>query len=336
MLTASVTPYTLRFAFVARTSRETFTQKRTYFLKITDTDRPGRSGVGEVAVFPSLQPSFDSFDAFERRLAEVAADIDSYATGARPLPEDSAIRFGVESALADLYGTFPLPGDDFAGIPINGLVWMNDIDTMRRQLDDKVAAGFRCVKLKIGAGDFDAEVDLLRSVRQRFPASDLQIRVDANGAFTPENVMSRLERLAPLGLHSIEQPLPRDSDLMAEVCRLSPVPVALDEDMIERWWTDDEMRRWLGAIRPAFIVLKPSLAGGFAVADRWIRVARELGVGWWATSALESGIGLTAIARWLWQYPEALTFPQGLGTGTIYTNSPAGGVTLRGDRLYTT
>ncbi len=340
MLRATVDPYTLRFAFTAHTSRETFTEKDTFFLRVYDDRCPEVCGIGEVAVFPSLQPSFDAPENFREELNTVASYINDYATG-RELPRNSAIRFGVETALRDLahggagklYDSKELATLS-GGIRINGLVWMNDAETMRRQITEKLDAGFKCLKLKIGAIDFDAEVKLLEMVRHDFPADILEVRVDANGAFTPSNVMQKLEALAKFDLHSIEQPLPRDTPEMSEVCRNSPIPVALDEDMIERWWEDERKYDWLQRIRPAYIVLKPSLVGGFEAADSWIRIANQLDIRWWATSALESNVGLGAIAQWLSKYPEALDIPQGLGTGQIYLNNTPASTRLVGERLY--
>lgn len=322
------TRHTLTFAFTAHTSRETFRTKDTYLLHLTDAmnpDAPER--LAEVPVFPSLSPWFTGYGDFERQLAAVCRDMDSYLAG-KPLPQNTAIRFGVESLMQ--HSSRP----SGHGININGLVWMNDIDTMQRQVAEKISQGFKCIKLKIGALDFEKELELLRSIRSSFPPQELQLRVDANGAFNVRNVMDRLETLAPLCLHSIEQPLPRDHEYTPYVCRNSPVPIALDEDMIDRWFTPGQMIEWLGSISPAYIVLKPSLTGGFEHTSRWIDAARSLGIGWWATSALESNIGLCSIARWLGQYPESQTFFHGLGTGEIYKeNFPT---TLRrvGQTLY--
>lgn len=339
MLKAFFTRRTLRFAFVAHTSRETFRTKRTYFIDICDSEQVN-SGSGEVPIFPSLQPSFVDFESFEAELADVCANINDYAAG-RELPLNSAIRFGVESALSvlrnDGTGPFGLEAKwnviDSDGIPINGLVWMNDAETMARQIDEKLAEGFRCLKLKIGAIDFDRELELVRRVRNDFGPDKLTIRLDANGAFTADNALARLEALAPYSIHSVEQPVPRDSAVMAEVCRYSPIDIALDEDMIERWWTDEQRAEWLAKIAPRYIILKPSLCGGFAAADRWIETAESLGIGWWATSALESSLGLSAIMQWLGTHPEALNRYHGLGTGQIYTNDVWAGIVRRGERI---
>lgn len=340
MLKARVKPYTLKFKFLARTSRETFKEKKSYFLEIYDDCLPAVKGVGEVAPFPSLQPSFVDEETFERTLTEVAQNVDAYVNGL-PLPENSAVRFGFESAMADfahggkglLYPRAILEkiGD---GIKINGLIWMDSIDKMMEQIDEKIRAGFTCVKLKIGNNDFEKELELLRILRNTFRERDLELRVDANGAFTECDVLQKLERLSALKLHSIEQPLPRDNKKTVEICRVTPLPIALDEDMIERWWSPERMFEWLSEIRPQYVVLKPSLVGGFEMADRWIRVAKELGIGWWATSALESNVGLSAITQWLATHHEDLHLAQGLGTGNIYANNVPGMTRLVGERIF--
>lgn len=342
MLRAEVSPYKLKFAFVAHTSRETFTEKTTYFVNIFDTDNPSCKSIGEVAAFPSLQPSFTDSKSFEEQLQTVCNDINDYASG-KTLPENSAIRFGIETALNSLihddgtvFGRRAV--DSIAnGIRINGLVWMNDYPTMERQIGEKLDEGFRCLKLKIGALDFEMETKLIDTVRRTFSSSELEIRVDANGAFNDRDVMGRLDTLSRFDLHSIEQPVQRDSSSMSEICKYSPIPIALDEDMIERWWDEARMTDWLCSINPAYIVLKPSLAGGFEMADKWIKVADKSGIGWWATSALESNIGLSAIAQWLGTHPENLdALPHGLGTGQIYTNNIDAPIERRGERLFIT
>ena len=341
MLKATIKPYTLNFAFTAHTSRETFTEKQTYFFEVYDDKSPDMRGVGEVAVFPSLMPSFHSTNDFREELSYVAENINDYING-RPLPENSAIRFGLETALADyahggrglLYESEALQTLIKDGIRINGLVWMNDYDTMRSQLLQKIDEGFKCIKLKIGAIGFDEELKLIKEIRSNYSLRELEIRVDANGAFNSHNVYRHLETLAHYDIHSIEQPIPRDDEGMADVCRYSPIPVALDEDMIERWWTTEQMSCWLQKLKPSYIVLKPSLVGGFEHTDKWIYVAKELGIGWWVTSALESNIGLSAIAQWLSTHPGATDMAHGLGTGKIYTNNPDGLVCLKGERIY--
>lgn len=345
MFKAKITPYTLQFAFTARTSREIMTVKHTLFLEVYDDANPEIKGIGEIAYFPSLQPSFVSEKHFMEDVRRFVENIDDHVRGAA-LPQNSALRFGFEMAMANLgqggaFCRFQSPEviENIAtGIRFNGLVWISDADTMLREVHRKIAEGFSCIKLKIGALDFDRELSLISEIRKEYPtAADLEIRVDANGAFTPDNVMDRLERLARYDLHSIEQPLPRDCGATPAVCRNSPVPVALDEDVIERWMDPDGCRQWLETRRPAYIVLKPSLVGGFDATSQWIDAAEKSGVGWWVTSALESSVGLSAIAQSLGRYPrQALAMAHGLGTGRIYTNNPPSNVVTRGQRLYIT
>lgn len=343
MLKARIIPYTLQFAFTAHTSRETFTEKPTLYLEVFDDNIPEVCGVGEIAFFPSLQDSYKTKELFKAQVADFVANIDVYASG-RPLPENSAIRFGYEMAMANLaqkgrkgvYQSDEILNRLAGGIRINGLVWMNDHETMRRHIQQKIEEGFHCIKLKIGALDFDREVELISEIRHAFPtSSELEIRVDANGAFTPGNVMQRLDKLARYDLHSIEQPLPRDCSEMVRVCHDSPIPIALDEDMVERWFDAKQCADWLSSINPSYIVLKPSLVGGFEATDRWIKTAEALGVGWWVTSALESNVGLSAIAQFLGNYPEQIDrIAHGLGTGRIYTNNPSSNIHIEGERLY--
>lgn len=341
MLFAKIEPYTLKFAFRANTSRESFTEKKTYFISVYDDSNPEIKGRGEIPPFPSLQPSFISENQFIEQLEQLTEDFNSYATGKLELPQNSAIRFGVETALTDLkYGGVGCLNDDGKlrnikdGIIINGLIWMNDAETMTRQIHSKIEEGFKCLKLKIGNLNFEKELAMLGDLRSTFNESQLTVRLDANGAFSPSNVLHRLNALSKFGIHSIEQPLPRDSSYMKETVRLSPVRIALDEDMIERWWPRERKTEWLCEINPAYIVLKPSLAGGFKAADEWIEIAEANGIGWWATSALESNVGLSAIAQWLSGYPHNLDIPHGLGTGKIYTNNIPAPITLKNERLY--
>lgn len=332
MLKALWTDYTLNFRFTARTSRESMTEKKTYFVKLFDDSRPDVVGYGECALFRGL--SADDVPDFERILAETCRHPEE------PLPKMSAIRFGFESARAALAnggGFNPWPGAWSEGrdkIVINGLIWMGDRDTMLARIDEKLAAGFRVLKLKIGGIDFESECGLLEYIRSYFPADKLEIRLDANGSFTSANALERLDRLSRFNIHSIEQPVKAGQpSVMADICRQSPIDIALDEELIG---CRDELAsaKLLDEISPRYIILKPTLCGGFEAADQWIRLAVERGIGWWATSALESDIGLNAIAQWVSQYRPAM--PQGLGTGQLFINNIPSPLTLRGDCLMTT
>ena len=340
MIKAEIEPYLLRFKFAAKTSREVFTVKKTYFLNVYDSEKPEIRGRGEIPVFPTLHRWFVDFRSFESELNEFTAHIEDYIHG-KELPKNSAVRFGFESAMADFaHGGSGMYYDKEIlkyvshGIQINGLIWMSDIDGMLFQIENKLREGFKCIKLKIGFYDFANELNLIKEIRKSFPSNALEIRVDANGAFNERNVMNVLNELSLCEVHSIEQPLPADHKFTSLMCRISPVKIALDEDMIERWWSDEQMYEWLNRISPHFIIVKPSLIGGFAMADRWINIADSLNIDWWATSALESNIGLSAITQWLATHRENLDRPHGLGTGEIYENNLDAPIYRNGQRIF--
>jgi len=321
MISAEWAPYRLDFRFTARTSRAAMTCKDTYLVRLTDTGT-GRSAVGECALFRGL--SADDLPDYEERLA---------AACRRPLEPaaESSIRFGLENALADLFPTGETSAFERgeAGIPINGLIWMGDRDEMRRRIDEKLDAGFHVLKLKIGGIDFESELALLAYIRHRYSPSTLELRLDANGSMSPDNALGRLSRLAAHSIHSIEQPLRAGQrEATARLCAASPIPIALDEELIGA--TDPEAL--LDQIRPAYIILKPALCGGLSGAGHWADCAERAGIGWWATSALESNVGLYAIARWVAR--RGVTMPQGLGTGMLYHNNFASPLDLRGERLW--
>lgn len=317
MLRAVWCPYELRFRFLARTSRESMRVKQTYFVKITDDDNPEVAGIGECALFKGL--SADDVPEYEQALSEACKNVDGQNSAM------SSIRFGFETALLDLAkgGRYATADNCWTRgekpIAINGLIWMGNKAEMSHRIAEKLEQGFKVLKLKIGGINFEDEVDLLRTIRHNFGSESLELRLDANGSFNADNATKRLERLAAFDIHSIEQPVAaRQHELMARLCADSPIKIALDEELIGMT-TQDEKDCLLKAIRPAYIILKPSLCGGFAEADRWIDAADRLGIGWWATSALESDIGLNAIAEWVSQ--KDITIPQGLGTGALYENN---------------
>ena len=241
------------------------------------------------------------------------------------LEEWSSIRFGVEMALQDLAMGgrqlyFPSAfTEGRLAIEINGLIWMGDKSTMLQRIQQKLEAGFHCIKLKIGAIDFEAELSLLQYIRERFSCEKVELRVDANGAFAPEEAMSKLEALAAFGLHSIEQPIRQGQwEEMAHLCRETPIPIALDEELIGVYGRKKKLEL-LEIVQPQYIILKPALCGGFSGAREWIELAEKRGIGWWVTSALESNIGLNALAQWVATLGNPM--PQGLGTGQLYTNN---------------
>lgn len=333
MLKAAYTPYNLIFKEPAITSRAVMTEKLTYFVKIWDDEDPLRYGVGECALFKGL--SYDDRTDYEMMLTQACRDIASFVP--EKYQEYPSILFGIETAFSDfIHGGIRKPFigkqfDDGRPIVINGLVWMGNKEQMIRRVDEKLKAGFKCVKFKIGGIDFDEEFDIVRTVRNHFPAKDLEIRLDANGGFSPLEAMNKLELLSQLDIHSIEQPIkPRQWSKMKELCDNSPIDIALDEELIGLIRNEDR-EEMLDTIKPQYIILKPSLCGGFSGAEAWIRFAESRGIGWWATSALESNIGLNAIARWVDNYSPEM--PQGLGTGNLYENNIGSPLTQTGQSL---
>lgn len=321
-ITGAWAPYRLNFVFEARTSRAVMRHKDTYFVRLTHED--GRTAYGEAALFRGL--SDDDRPDFEQVLAY-------YCSHPEAIGECrySAVRFGIETALRRLAdGAGPWPDD--ARIDINGLIWMGDRATMQQRIDAKLDEGFRLLKLKIGGINFDDEVDLLRLIRSRYSPEVLQLRLDANGAFTPGDALQKLERLGRFGIHSIEQPLRAGQpEQMRRVCAESPMAVALDEELIG-CTTAEYKRQLLDYVRPSYIILKPALCGGLSGAADWALSAEAAGTGYWYTSALESNIGLDAIAREV--LARGLTQPQGLGTGELYDNNIASPLVRRGPSLF--
>ena len=321
MLKAAYTPYNLIFKEPAMTSRATMTSKLTYFVKIWDTNNPDIFGLGECALFEGL--SFDDRPDYLTRLNHACRTINNFS--ATDFIEYPSITFGIETSLSDLANgghRMPFNSSRFCQgepITINGLVWMGNKDQMIQRVEEKLLAGFKCIKFKIGGIDFNDEINMIRSVRDRFSVKELEIRLDANGGFTPKDALRKLNQLADFDIHSVEQPIkPRQWNEMNKLCQSSPIDIALDEELIGIVSAQDK-EEMLDYINPAYIILKPSLCGGFCGADEWIKFAEKRGIGWWATSALESNIGLNAIARWVDQYNPNM--PQGLGTGALYTNN---------------
>lgn len=324
MLRAQYCPYTLHFKFEARTSRASMKVKDTYFIRLYDTSNPEETlGTGECALFRGL--SAEDRPDYEERLMQACRAPESALSS-----DYSSIRFGFETALHTPPLSEWLTGR--VGIPTNGLIWMGDKATMAERIDAKLEQGFRVLKLKIGGIGFDDEVELLEGIRRRYSPETLEIRLDANGSFNSENALKRLERLAAYHIHSIEQPIRAGQmKAMANLCKTSPIAIALDEELIG-YRTPEDSRSLIEQIRPQYIILKPSLCGGFSAADEYIHIAEDLGIGWWATSALESNVGLLAIARWVAaKNPE---IPQGLGTGMLYYNNVESPLEMRGDSLY--
>ncbi|MEO1050094.1 MAG: o-succinylbenzoate synthase [Bacteroidota bacterium] len=326
--------YKLKFNFDAGTSRGMLKEKHTYFLKVWDTANPEIFGLGEAG--PLVGLSVDDRDDFEPKLSEVCSQLEQFDLQAFNNEYQSivsklagsgfpAIRFALETALMDMVNggeriIYPNAFKDSTfTIPINGLVWMGDIDFMLEQIDKKIKQGFDCIKVKIGALNFDEELSVLAHIRDNFTPEQITLRVDANGAFSVEEAPSKLEKLASYDIHSIEQPIqPGQDEAMRSLCDSQILPIALDEELIG---IDDPNAKseLLSKINPQYIILKPTLVGGLSASSEWINTAEDQGIGWWITSALESNIGLNAIS----QYTALanVDMPQGLGTGQIYQNN---------------
>lgn len=326
-------PYLLHFKQPAGTSRGILTEKPTFLIKVYDEKDPSRFGIGEAAVFPGLSPEADG--NYVWKLTELLANV--AISKETDLSRHSSIQFGLEQAILDFSNGsegvyFPSEfTQGYSTIEINGLVWMGDFDLMKERLKSKIKEGFRCIKLKIGAIEWDKELEIIAAIRRVFSENDLMIRVDANGAFSPVSCMDKLKKLAEFGVHSIEQPIKAGHiDEMAKICRETPIPVALDEELIGKGTTEERIDT-LEKIMPQFIILKPALCGGFSGATEWIEEADKRGIGWWITSALESNVGLNAIA----QYTASVKAkgPQGLGTGGLFTDNFVSPISLEADNL---
>ena len=313
--------YLLHFKRPSGTSRGVMTDKETWFIVL---DHEGKKGIGECGILRGL--SCDDRPDYEEKLAWTCANIH---LGKEVLWENllefPSIQFGVEMAFQSLESETPFilfPSDFTKGqksIPINGLIWMGEESFMKEQIEEKLATGFRCVKLKIGAIDFEKELQLLRYIRANFSPDQVEIRVDANGAFDKNDALNKLIQLSEFKLHSIEQPISKNNtDRMSELCKISPFPIALDEELIGVFSVSAK-EALLQKIKPQYIILKPSFVGGFRGTQEWISLAEKYQIGWWITSALESNIGLNAIAQWTFLQHNSM--PQGLGTGALYTNN---------------
>ncbi|MHC2990634.1 chloromuconate cycloisomerase [Pontibacter sp. HJ8] len=344
-LQLSVRPHTLRFKFDARTSRGAISVHQVYYLSLQDSARPGVTGVGECAPLPGL--SIDHRPELEQKLQEVVEVVRSVASTPALLQEFilgesltqwPSLRFALETALLDLQagGNKILYDNAFSrgeqGLPINGLIWMGDKEFMQQQIRKKLSEGYTCLKLKIGSLDFALELDILKQIREVAGVEELTVRVDANGAFSPDEAFRKLERLARYDLHSIEQPIKQgQTEQMQQLCAYTPIPIALDEELIGVQ-QPAQQTELLDFIQPQFIILKPTLVGGLAASAAWIRMAEERQIGWWMTSALESNIGLNAISQFTAHYP--VTMPQGLGTGQLYHNNVASPLEIRAGNLW--
>ncbi|MFT2011277.1 o-succinylbenzoate synthase [Pontibacter sp. 13R65] len=329
-----VIPHTLFFKFDARTSRGAIAEHQVYYLQLWEVDKPHLVGIGECAPLAGLSVDYrpnlpQKLQWLMQQLQTAAIEL-TEANGTQlatelELEDWPSVRFALETALLDLKhgGKRKIYTNAFShgerGIPINGLIWMGDKSFMQEQIKKKLTEGYTCLKLKIGSLDFATELELLESIRSTASAAELTIRVDANGAFKPGEAFRKLERLARYELHSIEQPIRQGQvEQMAQLCAYTPVPIALDEELIGVQ-QPEARKKLLEEIKPQYIILKPTLIGGLQASAHWIELAEARGIGWWITSALESNIGLNAVSQFTANYD--ITAPQGLGTGQLYHNN---------------
>ena len=372
MYKIDISERTLHFKQPAGTSRGVYTTRHSYYLTLTSDEMPGVEGVGECATLPDLscdakpeyavtlrqvcqmveqmgripydmiraypsitfglETAFASFFDAAKKLLEIVPAEGASSSSEMLKQKGVSVPAGMEN-LVDLYDSPFGRGEE--GITINGLVWMGTYEEMLARLEEKLQAGFHCVKLKIGAIDFFKELDLIKRIRDVYTREQVELRVDANGGFLPENAMSQLEALAKYDIHSIEQPIKQHQwPKMAQLCRETPLPIALDEELIGVN-VRSMKEALLDTIRPQYIILKPSLHGGIYGCNEWIQLADQRGIGSWITSALESNIGLNAIAHYAAKvYGPNVQMPQGLGTGQLFTDNIPIPLEIRGDQLF--
>lgn len=337
MLRARYIYHPLVFRKPAGTSRGYLNKRQTWFLVIHETNQPDILGIGECGLIPGLSP--ENMEQLQNELDDLCHNINNHKQWlSQRCHLFPSLGFALETAISDLnhkggriFGETSFTRGE-TGIPINGLIWMGDADNMKQQLQQKLLDGFRCIKIKIGAIDIEEELALIAFIRKEFNPSQIEIRVDANGAFSAEQAKPVMERLAQYQVHSIEQPIAAGQwKQMADLCRNAPIPVALDEELIGVY-DSNQQKEMLEVIRPQYIILKPSLLGGLKAAQQWVSMAASHGIGWWTTSALESNIGLNAIAQWTFKSQKGVI--QGLGTGQLYTNNIAGPLEVRQGFLF--
>ncbi|CAH8282127.1 o-succinylbenzoate synthase [Mariniflexile fucanivorans] len=318
---ASYRKYILNFKQASGTSRGVLKTKETWFLFLNSEEK---KGIGECGIFRGL--SIDDRPDYEEKLQWLCNNIHlDFNFLLNELMEFPSIQFGLEMAFKSLKSSnpFELYPSKFTqskdSIRINGLIWMGSEAFMKQQIQEKIEAGFHCIKMKIGAIDFQTEINLLKSIRKEFTSKDIELRVDANGAFSTSEALEKLKILSELDIHSIEQPIKQGQvEVMTKLCLETPLPIALDEELIGVF-SVAEKQKLLQTIKPQYIILKPSLVGGFNGTDEWIEIAEQNQIGWWITSALESNVGLNAIAQYT--YTKQSKLPQGLGTGGLFTNN---------------
>ncbi|MEK9614465.1 MAG: o-succinylbenzoate synthase [Flavobacteriaceae bacterium] len=311
--------YRLDFKQPSGTSRGVLTCKDSWFIIL---EKEGKKGIGECSILKGL--SYDDRPDFEAQLTRLCKAINNQ-TILPNLTQWPALRMGYEMALLSLEGqsTYNLFPSNFTkgttSIPINGLVWMGSHDFMRKQIDHLLEREFDCIKIKIGAIHFEKELDLIARIRKQYNSNAITIRVDANGAFAPQEALEKLKRLSDFSIHSIEQPIATEQwESLASLCEKTPVPIALDEELIGLFSSSEKVEL-LNTVMPQYLIIKPSLLGGFKQSEEWMRLAEERKILWWTTSALESNIGLNAIAQWTFR--QKIQMPQGLGTGSLFDNN---------------
>jgi L-alanine-DL-glutamate epimerase-like enolase superfamily enzyme len=337
MIKARVAYSELKFRRPASTSRGTYNSKKVFFIILYHTDDPTIAGIGECTLFPRL--SYDDVKGFEARIHKTVERINQGEYGADPsLSEWPSISFALETAWKDIRvkGSKIMYPSDFTegkdSITINGLIWMDSKEDMLRQIKLKLNEGFSCLKLKVGALSLDDELDILTKLRKEFSPEELEIRVDANGAFRIKEAPEILKLLSDFELHSIEQPIATGHlEALASICRSSPLPVALDEELIGKH-TGQARRKLLDIVKPHYLVLKPGLLGGITACKEWIDLAKDRRIDWWITSSLETNIGLNVIAQWTYTLNNPMA--QGLSTGSLYNGNIPSPLYLFGEKLY--
>lgn len=337
MLKAQFLKYTLKFKKPGGTSRGVLHDKDSWFILAYEDKHPEKMGIGECSIIKNL--SIDDRPDFESKLTEITTNIhhaEAYLESG--LFDFPSIRFGLETALKDLQAKrsrilYPsMFTEGIKNIPINGLIWMGNTENMYQQAVDKVEAGFNCIKIKIGAIDFEEELLFLKRIRKDFKSHDLELRVDANGAFNIKSALEKLKRLSEFHIHSIEQPIVQGQWAeMARLCSTSPIPIAIDEELLGMHDLDD-FQRMFQTVKPQYIILKPSLVGGINQCEKIIRLAEKNSIGWWVTSALESNIGLNAIAQWAATLKTSMH--QGLGTGQLFENNLSSPLSIKNGALH--
>lgn len=337
MLQAYIFKHKLKFKIPVGTSRGNLTQKTSWYIKVFDDKSPNTFGLGECSIIEGLSP--DNRSDYESTIRNVTKNINDYFdTDLSTLNAFPSIQFGLETAFLDLKNSgnrILFPSSFTAGkvsIKINGLIWMGNKDFMNEQIAEKISEGYSSIKLKIGALNFKEEIEFIQILRKEYSPEKLELKLDANGAFKADEALEKLKILSAFSIHSIEQPIKAGQiHEMAKLCQISPIPIALDEELININ-KDEEKRRLITTIMPQYIILKPSLIGGFTRAQDWINIAEEFNIKWWVTSALESNIGLNAITQWVHTINHSL--PQGLGTGKLFSNNIPSPLEIKGEHIF--